>query len=138
MEPQSSNQDRSSSAPSASPPSTSADATDEVDIEQSLRHLEQSLLVLKNRHAQVQADRQQQQDLYDRKERIEQQLQHTASPRVQRQLKQDLQQIRQQLSDLEVALESQLFSWNGLKDIFWQAVRFGGLGMVAGWVLRSL
>jgi hypothetical protein len=37
-----------------------------------------------------------------------------------------------------VALESQLFSWNGIKEVFWQAIRFGGLGMVAGWVLRSM
>lgn len=130
--------DRSSEIPSLPLGSPSFDATDEMDINQSFHELEQSFQLLKTRHAQVQADRQRQQNLRDRKEQLEQQLQHTTSSRLQHQLKQDLKQIRQQLDQVEVALESQLFSWNGLKEVFWQAIRFGGLGMVAGWVLRSM
>jgi protein subunit release factor A len=118
--------------------SSTNEVDNEVDIDQSLHELEQSFQLFKTRYAQVQTDCQHQQDLLDRKERLEQQLQHTASPRMQHQLKQDLKHIRQQLEQLEVALESQLFSWNGLKEVFWQAVRFGGLGMVVGWVLRSV
>jgi len=38
---------------------------------------------------------------------------------------------------LETNLESQLFSWTSLKRPFWQIIRFGGLGVVIGWLLRS-
>ncbi|MGL4619237.1 MAG: DUF2203 domain-containing protein, partial [Chroococcidiopsis sp.] len=42
-----------------------------------------------------------------------------------------------QLETIEVNLESQLFSWGSLKAPFWQAVRFGGLGVIVGWILKS-
>ncbi|GAC1482640.1 MAG: hypothetical protein NVS2B14_21410 [Chamaesiphon sp.] len=48
-----------------------------------------------------------------------------------------MKQIQDQIETLEVNLESQLFSWGSLKEPFWQAVRFGGLGVVVGWILKS-
>lgn len=49
-----------------------------------------------------------------------------------------LQRLQQQLDELELQLESSLFDWQTLREPFWQAVRFGGLGIVLGWLFKSL
>jgi hypothetical protein len=113
-------------------------AIDFEQFEQQLRETEQTLLLLKVRYAQVQADQTRQQELFHQKERVERQLQHSRSNSQQAAFKAELKQIRQQLEELEVSLESKLFSWSGLKEVFWQAVRFGGIGIVVGWILRSI
>ena len=53
-------------------------------------------------------------------------------------LKKELEALEQELSQVELTLESELFSWDGLREIFWQAVRFGGLGVVLGWFFRVI
>jgi chromosome segregation ATPase len=113
-------------------------AIDFEQFEQQLRETEQTLLLLKVRYAQVQADQTRQQELVHQKEQVERQLQHSRSNSQQAAFKAELKQIRQQLEELEVSLESKLFSWSGLKEVFWQAVRFGGIGIVVGWILRSI
>ena len=58
--------------------------------------------------------------------------------------------ILDELSELEVILESALLRddqlrylfWQAIRkgltgDVFWQALRFGGIGMILGWLLRS-
>ncbi|WP_416670688.1 DUF2203 domain-containing protein [Egbenema bharatensis] len=120
------------------PPDHPEAAEAAIDLEQQLREVEQSLLLLKARYAQVQTDQTRQQELQQRKEQVERQLQHPRSNSHQAELKAELKQIRQQLEDLEVSLESKLFSWSGLKEVFWQAVRFGGIGVIIGWILRSI
>ncbi|MBD0268408.1 MAG: hypothetical protein ICV77_08950 [Cyanobacteria bacterium Co-bin8] len=49
----------------------------------------------------------------------------------------EIKALQQQAEDLEMALTSQVFSWQQLKEPFWQAIRFGGLGLVVGWLLRG-
>jgi DNA repair ATPase RecN len=110
-------------------------AAEPIDFEQALQELEQALQVLKARHAQVQLDQQRQQALQQRLGEVER---AAKAPRRNRAAAAELKQLRQQLEELELALESQLFSWSGLREVFWQAVRFGGLGIVVGWVLKSL
>ena len=119
--------------PSRSPQPGASDS-DELDFEQSLLEVEQSLQALRVRYAQIQSDRQQQQGLQQRRDEIQRQMRQNRS----QSLKAELKQIQQRLEGLEVALESQLFSWSGLKEVFWQAVRFGGLGVLLGWLLKSL
>ncbi|MGF1522228.1 MAG: hypothetical protein ACFBSF_07925 [Leptolyngbyaceae cyanobacterium] len=68
--------------------------------------------------------------------------------RQQQQLRQQLQdsglsadevkRLKRQLDELEVQLESDLFNWRSLLEPFWQAVRFGGLGIILGWVLKGI
>jgi chromosome segregation ATPase len=116
----------------------SAVTLDSLDLDQSLHQIEQSLWQLKARYTQVQRDQQRQQGLVEGKQQLEKQLQHASSAATQRQLKQELKRLRQQLDTVEVALESQLLSWSGWKELFWQAVRFAGLGIVLGWLLRSM
>ncbi len=47
--------------------------------------------------------------------------------------KQELQEIAAKLGDLENILESQLMTM----EPFWTAVRFGGLGILIGWALKT-
>lgn len=106
---------------------------EEINIEQALQEVEQALQDIKSRYAQVQTDRDRQQDLRQQLSIAEREYKQNRSKALQAELK----QLRQQLEEVEVALESQLFSWSGLRDLFWQIVRFGGIGVIIGWVLRS-
>jgi chromosome segregation ATPase len=105
-----------------------------AEFEQALAEAERSLQALKERYAQVQRDRQQQAQLQQRQEQIRKQLRQTRSRQA---LKAELKHVQDQLETIEFNLESQLFSWGSLKEPFWQAVRFGGLGIVVGWILKS-
>jgi chromosome segregation ATPase len=103
------------------------------DFEQTLAEVEQALAGLKARYAQVQTDQQQQQVLQTQLRQTQAEFDRSRTPALQAELK----QIKQRLEELELALESQLFSWSGLREAFWQAVRFGGLGVIVGWLLKS-
>jgi ABC-type phosphate transport system auxiliary subunit len=113
-----------------------ADLTsDDLTFEQELAEVERSLQELKDRHSQVQQAETAQATLKQRQEQVKHQLQQATSS----ELKAELQQIQGSLDELEVKLESRLFSW---EKPFWQIVRFGGAGLVIGWglafmVLRS-
>lgn len=105
----------------------------EREFSLSLEDVERSLVALKQRYAQVQNDRQRQAELQQRLKQVKKELRNNHLP----QLKVELKQIKEQLEALEINLESQLFSWGSLQEPFWQAVRFGGLGFVVGWILKS-
>lgn len=107
---------------------------DADEFEQELSEVERSLLALKERYEQVQRDQQRQAQLQHRREQIRRSGRQT---RNQPALKAELRQIQEQLETIELNLESQLFSWSAFKEPFWQAVRFGGLGIVIGWLLKS-
>lgn len=101
------------------------------DFAQELEQVEQSLIALKERYAQVQSDRQKKAQSQQRHRELHQNKSQTPE------IKAELRQIKQQLELLELNLESQLFSWTSLKKPFWQAVRFGGMGVIIGWILKS-
>jgi hypothetical protein len=112
-------------------------AADEIDFDQTLIEVEQALLVLKARYAQVRSDQQVQQDLQQELTQVQRQVLQSRSKKRRSELNRELKQIKTRLEETELALESQLFSWGGLREIFWQAARFGGLGIVIGWLLRE-
>ncbi|MEM6518988.1 MAG: hypothetical protein AAF722_06600 [Cyanobacteria bacterium P01_C01_bin.70] len=95
------------------------------DFDATLSQLETAVQVLRQRFKQVQTLQAQQQQ-FDR-----QRQDPHLSPEA-------LKRLQQQLHDLEVQLESQLFDWRSLHEPFWQAVRFGGLGIIIGWVLHII
>ncbi|MEA5616322.1 hypothetical protein VB711_00495 [Cronbergia sp. UHCC 0137] len=109
----------------------SAAESQEPDFEQELEEVERSLLLLKERYAQVQQDQQQQAQWQQELKHLKQNQHQTPE------LKAELKRLEKQLEILEINLESQLFSWNTIKRPFWQAVRFGGLGIIIGWILKS-
>jgi hypothetical protein len=55
---------------------------------------------------------------------------------IRSELTQTIQTLQRELEELDLALESRLFADSGLKEVFWQAVRFGSLGVVLGWLLK--
>uniref|UniRef100_A0A832H600 DUF2203 domain-containing protein n=1 Tax=Oscillatoriales cyanobacterium SpSt-402 TaxID=2282168 RepID=A0A832H600_9CYAN len=105
--------------------------SEELEFEQELTNVERSLQELKQRYSQVQQDLATQAQLQERQETLNRNFKQRPTP----QLKAELKQIATQLEELEVNLESRLFTWGSLKESFWQIVRFGGLGIVIGWFL---
>ncbi|MBC6480255.1 MAG: hypothetical protein GDA56_23205 [Hormoscilla sp. GM7CHS1pb] len=103
---------------SSEEPSGSSDFNQE--FEQALADADRALSDLRERYRQV---------------RQGQGRQGAALRRLE-ELQQELREVKQQLKVLEVELESRLFSWIRLQEPFWQAVRFGGLGLVLGWILH--
>ncbi|MFN7414230.1 MAG: hypothetical protein AN482_00385 [Anabaena sp. LE011-02] len=110
---------------------TNLDENPQLDFAQELEEVETSLRFLKDRYTQVQNDQQQ-------KAQWQQELKNLKQNRKQTpEIKNELSRLQKQLETLEINLESQLFSWNSLKRPFWQAIRFGGLGVIIGWLLKS-
>jgi hypothetical protein len=68
--------------------------------------------------------------LENRRDKIERDFRQQKLP----QLKAELQQIEQELEAIGHNLESRLFD---SLELFWQIVRFLGLGIVIGWFLKS-
>ncbi|MFN5516222.1 MAG: DUF2203 domain-containing protein [Cyanobacteriota bacterium] len=114
--------------------------------EESLQILETRLAQFKTRATQVQQARQEQSQLQGHRQELEAQWQASQSP----ELGAELQRMEEELSELQLSLESELLEdrqlqelfWQGLRrgivgEAFWQAVRFGGLGLLLGWTLRG-
>jgi predicted RNase H-like nuclease (RuvC/YqgF family) len=117
--------------PPQQPAESSPEESQERVFEQELEEIERSLIALKERYTQVQRDRLEKAEYQQRFEEINQNN-HTS-----KEMQAELKEIQQRLEVLEISLESQLFSWGSLKEPFWQAVRFGGLGVIIGWLLKS-
>ena len=118
----------------------------ESDFALSLAALTQSLQTLQTRYDEVQSHRAKQQQLDEHRADLEARWQNEQRP----ELEQELQQMKTQLAELSLQLESELLTdkqlqqvfWDGLRqglmgDVFLQIVRFGGLGIVVGWLLKS-
>lgn len=123
-----------SSQPSADDSNPNQHDTDTDEFEQALSEVERSLESIKARYNQVESDRKRQAQLQHRREEVRKSLRKTNNRQA---LQAELEQIKAQLDIIELNLESQLFSWGSLKEPFWMAVRFGGLGIVIGWILKS-
>ncbi len=106
---------------------------DESEFAVALETVERSLVAVRERYTQIQVDRQRQAELRHRREDVRESVRQNPLP----QLKKELREIEQELETIELNLESSLFSWVSIKQPFWQAVRFGGLGILLGWILKS-
>lgn len=87
---------------------------DDQQWETRLKEVEETLLNLRRRYSQIQRDR-------AKKEELEAKL----------------QRLQSELESLESELESRLVTWKDLAEPFWLALRFGGLGIVIGWLLKA-
>ncbi len=103
--------------------------------------LEHKIAALKQRHDQAQTNNADWTELRERQQVVQSRGKSMA-------LQQELQEIanleqvltEQLLTILEELLENQQFSggWQNLfQDLFWNAVRFGGAGLLLGWSLKS-
>ncbi|MEO1590345.1 MAG: hypothetical protein AAFU71_03520 [Cyanobacteria bacterium J06632_22] len=47
------------------------------------------------------------------------------------------QRLQKQIDALEETLEGKILAWEMVKEPFWQALRFWGLGLLLGWFIRG-
>lgn len=118
-------------------PSPTNNSGEDVDFDSAIATVEVSLQALKQRHRQIKRDTQRHAELTEQQDRLKKQLRRTVTPQSSAQLQTELQQIAQEIEELEIRLETTLVSWETLREPFWQAVRYGGLGLVIGWMLKS-
>jgi chromosome segregation ATPase len=94
---------------------------DQAEFEQAFEEVESLLQNLKERYLQIQIAKQ-------RRTELQQRL---------HELQAELRQVKETLEALEVDLESRLFSWNSQREVFWQVIRFVGLGIVVGLAFKA-
>ena len=75
--------------------------------------------------------------LADRLDVVRRDRQRAKSAASQAELRAELHHLQQQLDEVDMALESRLLVEYGWNDLFWQTVRFVGLGVAIGWALKS-
>jgi hypothetical protein len=103
-----------------------------TEFDREIAELEQKISALKHRQADTLLAAQEQVVLVRQRNELKQRSGN--SPAV----KQELQLIRSRLDELDLALESRLLNeWELMWEPFWQAVRFGGLGIAIGWFIAS-
>jgi len=61
-----------------------------------------------------------------------------STPEEQQIAQAELARLEEAVDRFELDLASRLFTWHHLQEPFWQAVRYGGLGLVGGWLLHWL
>jgi hypothetical protein len=105
---------------------------DEIGTE--IQDLERLLVDLRDRYEQIQVDEPLRSQL---QAQITAQKQIPATPDQKANLKVELAKLTDQLDEVEMRLESRLVSWLGLREYFWQIVRFGGFGLLLGWGLTT-
>lgn len=121
-----------SSDPNPNPDLEPSASTDE--LAQAISELEHNVAALRQRYSTVEAAQAEQQELRVRINRAQGELRQHRTKHVQDELK----ALHTRMEELELTLESQLFAWSSLKEPFWQAIRFGGIGVVLGWVLHKM
>jgi hypothetical protein len=110
-----------------------ANPVDEMmEFDREIAALEQAISALKHRHADTQLAAQEQVVLVRQRNELKQKSGNRSD------VKQELELIRSRLDELDLILESRLLNeWKLMWEPFWQAVRFGGLGIAIGWFIAS-
>ncbi|WP_310488872.1 hypothetical protein [Chamaesiphon sp. VAR_69_metabat_338] len=103
-----------------------------LDFDREIAELETAIATLKRRQTEI--------ELAERErivlERQSNELKHKGSK--QPEAKQELAQIKSRIEQLDLTLESRLLNeWKLMWEPFWQAVRFGGLGIAIGWFIST-
>lgn len=138
--------------------------SDWSDLEIKLQETRESLEEIEQRLRQVRRDLGEKQELQAQQEQLKAQIQEISSDRLHKKnnsrnskirrkpnssngrspsnplqdsLHKQLQEISDRLEQIEVELESRLISWSSFRETFWQIVRFVGIGIIIGVILRS-
>jgi chromosome segregation ATPase len=128
-------------------PMSSSETPNPADeFAQSLAEAERSLRQLQERYQQIQHAQAEHKALSDRQHQLREQLQKDDNPDLYRQL----ENVEQNLQEVGLMLESNLLSdrqqkellWEFVRsgllgEVFWQIVRFGGIGVALGWLLKT-
>ncbi|NEO27367.1 MAG: hypothetical protein F6K03_10845 [Kamptonema sp. SIO4C4] len=110
------------------------DSQFQQDFRENLNQVEDKLNTLKERYTQVQQDQQQLQHLQHRQKEIKRGRRQLPASHP---LQEELNRIEAEIDVLQLNLESHLFDWKSLQEPFWQIVRFTGLGIILGWLLKT-
>ena len=97
---------------------------------------EQGLQQLRDRYRQVTDALRERERLGTQIEVVRPERDRAKQQSQRQQLAAQLKQLEEKIAELDGALESRLFVESGLNEVFWQAVRFGGLGIAIGWLLE--
>jgi curved DNA-binding protein CbpA len=109
-------------APESSQPEPNKDETDEVaDIGRSLQEAEEILGLVKTRYQQIQLAKTQQPELEARLS----------------ELKTELETVKTSLAKTWEDLESQLITWRDKEELFWQFLRFAGIGFALAMFINA-
>ena len=95
-----------------------------VQFETALKETAKDFLALRDRYAEVK-------QAYQQRTELRAQFDPATLPAAER------QRLQKQIDTLEETLEGKILAWEMVKEPFWQALRFGGLGLVLGWFLRG-
>lgn len=116
---------------------------DRAQFDQHLQDLETELENFKLRYHEFLADWEQYQTLQAQLEAAELSSGSPSSSKEEtidqthQELLQEYDRLQERLHGIETRWEAQFFSWEGFGTVFWQVVRFLGLGIVLGWWLRG-
>lgn len=105
------------------------------DLEAGIASIEESLTKLKLRYQQVKRDQTRQKQLKELASDLKNQAQTSEERKA---IASELKHIEKELVNLEINLESRLWNWKELQKPFWQIVRFTGVGILIGWILKTL
>jgi len=135
--------------------------SDWSDVEAQLQETKELLTEIEQRFLQVRHDSLKQHELQTQQEQIRAQIQDTSGDRPhlnnnqkirrkpnpkdrrspsnphKEELLKQLDELGEQLEQIEADLESRLLSWSSFREPFWQIVRFVGIGIIIGVILRS-
>lgn len=107
---------------------------DGQDLAQAIASVEDALAALKQRYNQVQRDQRRQEQLKGLAKELKQEAKDHGDEAT---IRAELKHIEEEIANLELNLESRLWNWKELREPFWQAVRFSGLGIIIGWLLKT-
>lgn len=113
---------------------TNSDSS-ELNIIDAIANVEASLEKVKQRHQQIIEDQSRKSELENRQQEIKELKKENNHPDS---LKSELHYIEEELTQIEMRLESELFQWSSLIEPFWLMVRFGGIGVILGWILKTI
>jgi predicted nuclease with TOPRIM domain len=110
---------------------------EEFSIEASIQEAEELLHELKTRYSQVKAAQSRKPELEARVAELETELKDKTQANN-ADLKAELESIKNQLFSTWEELESQLITWRDKQELFWQFLRFAGIGFIAAFILHRL
>ena len=107
------------------------------DIATQIQQLEQDLQEIKQRLELVRQSQIDRTVFEIQQDKLKADLGKTQNSQDQADLKAQIAQIQTQIEIAEVEIESRLVSWQSFREPFWQIVRFGGLGILLGVLIKS-
>jgi predicted transcriptional regulator len=103
-----------------------------IEFDREIAELEAAISTLKHRQAEIELAEHERVVLERQRNELNQTVRNRNG------VKAELETIRSRLEQLDLTVESRLLNeWKLMWEPFWQAVRFGGLGIVIGWFIST-